>query len=201
MNVFRRLAGPGKDALWSELGREIGAEFQPGGFFKESALILARDGWRIVLDTHRVHTGKSQAVYTRLRAPFSNPGGFRFRIFRRNILSGIAARLGMQDLEIGDSSFDDPFILQSNDGERLRRLLLNSEIRSRLEREPAARLAIAADEGLLRKNLPAGVDELSFRALGILTDKERLKNLFELFFAVLEQLRRMDAADPSDPLP
>jgi len=199
MGFLRQLIGPDKDEIWSQLSREIGADYQPGGFFTESRVVLSRAGWQIVLDTYRVSTGKSHATYTRMRAPFANPDGFRFNIHRKGLFSEIGKRLGMQDLEIGDSFFDDAFILQSNSEDRLRQLLVNSEIRARLQQEPGIHLEIVDDEGVFQKRLPEGVDELYFRVLGIVTDQDRLKNLFDLFAAVLDQLNRIGTAGAADP--
>ena len=60
------------------------------------------DQWTVTLDTYVVSTGKTSAIYTRMRAPYVNPDGFRFKIYRKSIFTGIGKALGMQDVDIGD---------------------------------------------------------------------------------------------------
>jgi hypothetical protein len=43
------------------------------------------------------------------------------------------------------------------------------------------------------------VDELHFQVVGVLKDAERLKSLFDLFAAVLEQLCKIGSAYKQDP--
>ena len=47
-----------------------------------------------------------------MRAPYINPEGFRFTIYRKGFFSGLGKLLGMQDIEIGDPEFDEAFIIQ-----------------------------------------------------------------------------------------
>jgi hypothetical protein len=191
MGILRGLIGPSKDEMWSQLSGEIGAEYQPGGFFQGSKVVLAHRDWQITLDTYTVSNGKSSVTYTRMRAPFVNPDGFRFNVYRKNIFSGIAKLLGTQDVEIGDSYFDDEFIIQSSSEDLVYRLLSNLEIRLLIQKQPDIHFEVKDDEGWFREKFPEGVDELHFRTMGVITDKERLKDLFDLFTAVLDQLCRM----------
>jgi hypothetical protein len=43
------------------------------------------------------------------------------------------------------------------------------------------------------------VDELHFLALGTIKDVDRLKRMFDLFAAVLEELHRVGSATEADP--
>jgi hypothetical protein len=200
MGILRQVFGPSKDEMWSQLSREIGAEYQPGGFFKgDSRITLAHRDWQITLDTFTVSHGKSSSTYTRIRAPFVNPDGFRFTIYRKSIFSGIAKLLGTQDLEIGDSYFDDEFIIQSSSQDLVYRLLTSIEIRQLIQNQPDIHLSVKDDEGYFRKTFPEGVDELYFQAYGVITDIERLKALFDLFATVLDQLCRFGSGYEKDP--
>ncbi|MBN1440042.1 MAG: hypothetical protein JW929_11590 [Anaerolineales bacterium] len=199
MSILRGLFGPSKDEMWSQLSREIGAEYNPGGFFKDSKVTLTHRDWRITLDTYTVSTGKTRVTYTRFRAPFVNPDGFRFNIYRKNIFSGIAKLLGTQDIEIGDSYFDDEFIIQSSSEDLVYRLLSNLEIRQMIQKQPSIHFEVKDDEGWFKQSFPEGVDELYFQTVGVITDKQRLKDLFDLFAAALDQLCRMGSGYERDP--
>ena len=45
-------------------------------------------------------SGDVTIIYTRMRAPYVNPGGFRFTLDRAGLFSGVARWLGMQDVEV-----------------------------------------------------------------------------------------------------
>ncbi len=199
MRILRQVFGPSKEEMWSQLSRETGAEYQPGGFFKEGKVILTHREWQITLDTYTVSTGKSHVTYTRIRAPFVNPDGFRFNIYRKGIFSGIAKLLGTQDLEIGDAYFDDEFIIQSSSQDLVYRLLSNLEIRQLIQNQPDIHLEVKDDEGWFQNKFPEGVDELYFQTMGVIKDVGRLKALFDLFAAVLDQLCRFGSGYEINP--
>ncbi len=55
------------------------------------------------------------------------------------------------------------------------------------------------DEGWFGAKFPEGVDELYFQTHGVIKDKELLKNLFDLFSAVLDELCRQGSAYEKGP--
>ncbi len=199
MGLLRQVFGPSKDEIWLQLSHEIGAEYEDGGFFKNGKIILSHREWEITLDTHAVHTGKSTIIYTRMRAPYVNRDGFRFNIYRKNIFSGIGRAFGVKDLEVGDAFFDDEFIIQGEPEHMVRSLLTNGMIRQLIQGQKDIHFQIKDDEGLFTKKFPEGVDELYFEVVGVIKDKERLKNLFDLFSLVLDELCRLGSAYETDP--
>jgi hypothetical protein len=199
MGLLREIFGPSKDEMWSQLSQEIGADYQKGGFFAESKVTLTHRQWEITLDTYIVSSGKSHMTFTRIRAPLLNPDGFRFNVYRKGIFSGIAKLLGTRDIEIGDPFFDDEFIIQGSSEESVRRLLSGLSIRQLIQKQPDIHFEVRDDEGLFRNTFPEGVDELYFQTLGVITDKERLKDLFDLFSLVLDELCRMGSAYETNP--
>src|SRR4051794_24396727 len=104
--------GPSREDVWRELCREIGADFVEGGFWKGQKVQAHVGPWTITLDTYSVHTQHSHVTYTRMRAPYVNPDGFRFTVYRTGFFSDLGKLLGMQDIEVGDFEFDEAFILK-----------------------------------------------------------------------------------------
>ena len=129
MGALRRMFGPSRKEIWRQLSSEIDARYVDGGFWKGDKVQATHDDWTVTLDTYAVSTGKATVVFTRMRAPYVNPGGFQFTVYRKGVFSGIGKMLGMQDIEIGDESFDKDFILKGNDEARVRDLLSNQKIR------------------------------------------------------------------------
>jgi hypothetical protein len=196
----QKLFGVSKKDAWDALAHEIGAHVEAGGWWRADKVMLNVAGiWQITLDTYTVSTGKTHQTYTRLRAPYVNRDGFRFRIWRKSIFSNLGKMLGMQDLEIGDSLFDEDFIVQSNDPARVKLMLQNEQIRSYIAAQPRIRFTVQDDEGWFGAQFPEGVDELRFSALGVIKDLDRLRQLFELFIKTLQELHRIGLADDSPP--
>ena len=75
--------GPSKDEVWRQLSQEIGAEFVEGGFWKGNKVQAHLGPWTVTLDIYTESTGESSVTYTRMRAPYVNPEGFRFTIYRK----------------------------------------------------------------------------------------------------------------------
>jgi hypothetical protein len=199
MGLLRQVFGPSKEEIWSQLSQEIGAEYEESGFFKGDKVVLSHQEWEITLDTHAVHAGKTTIVYTRMRAPYVNRDGFRFNIYRKNAFSWIGKLFGVKDIEIGDAFFDDEFIIQGKPETLVSRLLSNVQVRQLIQSQPDIHFQVKDDEGWFNSKFPEGVDELYFEVVGIIKDKERLKNLFDLFALVLDELCRFGSAYETNP--
>jgi len=199
MGALRRVFGPSRKEIWRQLSSEIDARYVDGGFWKGDKVQATHDQWIVTLDTYAVSTGKTTIVFTRMRAPYVNPGGFRFTVYRKGMFSGIGKMLGMQDIEIGDESFDQDFIVKGNDEARVRELLSTQKIRELIARQRDIHFTVKDDEGWFGATFPEGVDELHFHVVGVIKDVERLKVLYELFAETLDQLCRMGAAYKESP--
>ena len=154
----------------------------------------------MTLDTCTVRRGRREPVtYTRMRAPYVNPEGFRFTIYRKSLFSDLGKLLGMQDIEVGDPEFDEAFIIKGNDESKVRDLFANPKIRQMIQAQPKIRLEVKDSEGWFGPKFPEDVDELHFQVVGVIKDVERLKALFDLFAAVLDQLCRIGSAYKQEP--
>jgi hypothetical protein len=194
VSFIRSLFGPSTHEVWQQLSTEMGARFVDGGFWKGDKVQATHGPWTITLDTYTVSNGKTSTTYTRMRAPFVDPEGFRFTVYRKGIFSDIGKRLGMQDIEIGDQAFDQSFILKSNQESKLRELLASSKILDLIGQQPQIYFSVKDDEGFFHSSFPEGVDELYFQVVGVIKDVERLKLLYDLFAETLDQLCRIGSA-------
>lgn len=206
MGLLRQIFGPSRDEVWRQLCNEIGAQFVEGGFWRGDKVQAQVKDWTITLDTYTESSGevstthtRASTTYTRMRAPYVNRDGFRFTIYRRGLFSGMGKLLGMQDIEIGDPAFDRDFIIQGNDEAKVRALFGNPRIRELIQSQPSIFLQVKDDEGWFGARFPEGVDELYFQVTDVIRDIERLKSLYELFAAVLNQLCHMGSAYEDDP--
>jgi len=199
MGVLRQIFGPSKDEVWKQVSSELGAEFVEAGFCRGSKLQVRVKEWTLTLDTYLVSTGKTAIPFTRMRAPYVNSDGFRFRIYRAGVFSELGKLLGMQDIEVGHSEFDRAFVIQGTDPVKVHLLFGNAEIRRLLEAQPTIKLEVKDDEGWFGTSFPEGVDELCFVVPGVIKDIQRLKLLYELFAETLNHLCHIGSAYEDDP--
>lgn len=194
MTLLRRWFGPSKEEIWRKLSDELGAPFVEGGWCKADRVEARHGEWAVTLDTYTQSTGKSTIVYTRMRAPYVNPDGFRFTIYRRGPFSSVGKLLGMQDVEIGDEVFDRDFIIKGNDEAKLRHLFSNPALRELIRIQPAIHLSVKDDEGWFGPKFPENVDVLTFAVVGVIKDVDRLKAIYDLFAETLDALCRIGSA-------
>jgi hypothetical protein len=199
MGVLRRWFGPSREEIWRQLSTEIGARYVAGGFWKGDKVQAVHEEWTVTLDSYAVSTGKTTVVYTRMRAPYVNPNGFRFTIYRKGFFSDIGKWFGMQDIEVGDPSFDQDFIIKGTDESQVRALLSHQKIRDLIARQREIHFSVKDDEGWFGARFTEGVDELCFAVAGVIKDVERLKLLYELFAETLDQLCRIGSAYEESP--
>lgn len=199
MTRIKDLFGPSRQDVWRQLSDTVHGHYVEGSFWKGDRVEATHGAWTVTLDQYTVPTGDVMIPYTRMRAPFVNASGFRFRIYRRSVFSALGKMLGMQDIEVGDAGFDDAFIIQGNDEAKVRRLFANARIRQLVAAQKEIEFAVKDDEGYFGPKFPEGADELHFLARGVVKDVEQLKGVYELFAEVLEELCRMGTAYNTDP--
>ena len=189
MSELKLLFGPSQEKIWRRLAREVGGRFHEGGILSSHAVQARADDWLITLDLHALSERATTGTVTRLRAPYFNPEGFRFEIYRATFLTGLWKGMGMmhEDIEVGHPRFDQDFVIKGNAPGRVRRLFDNERIRRLIDTQPRIRMAVKSHEGVFSK-FPAGVDELHFEADGTMKDLRRLRLLFDLFAEVLREL-------------
>ena len=191
----RRIFGVSYREAWDALAREINARHESGGWWKSNRVVADIGPWQLVLDLFRT----DKIVFTRLRAPFVNPGGLRFCVYRKSVFSELGKRLGMQDIVIGDAAFDETFIVKSNDEHLVRRLLADPQLRALIAAQPRIRFEVKDDEGWFGKTFPPQTDQLQFMVTGVIKDIDLLRGLFNLFAHTLDRLCDLRQATQQPP--
>jgi hypothetical protein len=199
MGILREIFGPSRAEIWSELSNQIDAQYIESGFFKTDKVVARIKDWTVTLDTYTVSNGKSSTTYTRLRAPYINPDGFRFKIYPKSIFSEIGKIFNLQDIIIGDPEFDERYIIKGTDEYKVRQLFSNTKLQEMIQADPYFHLEVKDDEGIFSAHFPEGVDELYFQVTGVIRDIERLKNLYYIYGEVLNQLCIIGSAYEGDP--
>jgi len=182
------ILGPSKDDVWRQIASDIGGEYQDGGLFGRDVLRYQSGDWEITLDTFTETGGDDSTTYTRMRAPFVNKDGLSFKIHRAGLSAPIGTFLGIQDIQIGDPSFDEKFVIQGNDYTKVRWLLGDARLKELIQVQPDLCFELRYAGGSEDK------DQLVFKCCGVLNDETLLKKLFELFSTALARLVQMDSS-------
>ena len=187
-----------KHVAWNKISNEIGAEYKKGSFFKSDVLELNHRESIITLDYYTVSTGNSAITYTRMRSPLTNKNSFYFNIYRENIFSSIRKKFGMEDIIIEDKFFDDKFIIQSNDKDKIKFILKDDKLKKLIHSQPKISFKIKDNKGWFSRYFPKGEDELYFECPMVIKDEKLLKNLFEMFSRFLDLLIQIDSGSLTD---
>ncbi len=189
-----------REAVWRALAEKLGAEYIDAGAWKQDRVLVGHEEWTIVLDS--TFNAGSKSSFTRMRAPYVNPDGFRFTIYRRGLFSEVATFLGMQDVEVGHAAFDRQFVIKGTDDGKLRSLFDSPRIRRLLAAQSGIRLTVDDDVQTFEPAIVAAdTDELCAIVPGVLTDVRRLRLLFDLFAETLDQLCLIGSAYETAPEP
>jgi hypothetical protein len=192
--LLRVLFGPSGEEIWRQLASELGANYVDGDFWRRGEIQASHAGWLITLEEY------GRYRHTRMRAPFLNPGGFRFTVYRKGIFSELGEYLGMQDVEVGHPDFDRDFVIKGTDETKLRQIFGNARIRELIAAQPRIHFEVKDDQGIFGRNLfgenpPEDLDLLEFEIHNrAIKDKEHLRLLFDLFAETLDELCRMGTA-------
>lgn len=199
MKALRKLFGPSKEEVWRQLCAATGAEYVQGGFWKGDKVQATHGEWTITLDTFAVSNGKVVVHFTRLRAPYVNPDGFRFTVYRHGLFTELGKLLGMQDVAVGHAEFDRDFVIKGTDETRLRALFDSPKLRELIAAQPSVHFSVKDNDGPWGTEFAADTDQLYFHVRGIIQDVDRLRRLFDLFGETLDQLCHIGSAYEDKP--
>ena len=194
------LFGPSKAEIWQRIARETGGTYTARSLWKEDRVQIPVSPWTITLDSYTIHAGHMHIAYTRLRAPFVNPEGFRFKIYRKGVFSELGKLFGMQHIEVDDIEISERFILQGNDEWKFRELVGDPTIAALVIKHlKKSSLEVKDKEGWPISRYPAETDLLYYCTQGIVRDVDQLRGLIDLFAAIFARLEQMGATVREDP--
>lgn len=199
-NRIYRMFRPGQRKAWKRFCEETGAEFsleRKKGLLKTDTIRANYKNWIIKIDIYR--KGKRPTI-TRVRAAYLNADSFYFRIYREGLFQGLQKKMGLEDIVIGYPEFDPDFIIQGNDKRKLQQLFSKDRIRQLISWQPDIHLKNVVDESWKIHEENQGTSVLEFKIVGLISEINRLYDLYELFSALLDQLVEIGSAYPENPL-
>lgn len=196
MNIMEQLL-TSRTTCWEPLAKQIGGHFIKDGFAMHGRggvgclVSLAMEEWFIYLEEY--FSDGDSTGYPQMRAPYQDKNGFRFKIISKGIFTKIGKLFGMQDLIIGDADFDDEFIIQSNDEEKVRAFFDSPRLRQLIKAQPYVSFGIREEKPVVESLFSWSNVEL-FSYAHDDKDVARMKSMFEMFGEALRQLRRIGSA-------
>ncbi|MDJ0497583.1 MAG: hypothetical protein QNJ89_07120 [Acidimicrobiia bacterium] len=171
--------------MWNEVARELGLGFQVGSGISRPVLTGAIGGLPVHIDTYVQRSGNNSTTYTRYRVTYPHLG-FELQLKRQGAFAAITKLFGAQDVEIGDSLFDETFVVKTNNPNRLRALLTPS-VRTGLLR------LVASYSGVVISD-----DNITFSKTGFESNRDRLKSTIQRLAATARLLSSPDAGVSDD---
>jgi len=102
--------------------QRVGGTLTEGSLWTFPTVTFAHDGASALLDVYATG-GRNSTLYTQLTFTFYHNTSFRCEISPEGFLQEIGKFFGMQDIEVGYRTFDDHFIVKSDDIEMVRNFL------------------------------------------------------------------------------
>jgi hypothetical protein len=117
--------------LASRLGLELKRQPAKMGFEPTPTLEGRHRNRPVRFFNYATGSGKSRRTWSAVSAAVPGAGAFTLELAAENFITRVAAALGMQDIQVGDPTFDRAFIVRSNDAAAAAAALL-PEIRTHL---------------------------------------------------------------------
>lgn len=190
MKLFKNVLGPSQEEIWKQFAEEIDASYDNGSLVEAKKIISKYAPWTITIDTYTQSIGgKINLTFTRFTSQFINDEGFNFEIYRRNRFNNLGITIGMQDIDIGYSDFDENFIIKGNDEQKIKELFSSDKIRELISDQTNIKLKIN-DKGWF-SDTPEGLDVLQLETNAVVKDIYEFRELYMLFILVLNKLSLM----------
>lgn len=110
-----------RSAAWEAAAETLGLSFE-GGLLR-TRISGRLKGCDVVVETVSEGMGKTRSTVMRYEVRYPLPLAIGLRITRDSLFTGLARRLGVQELEIGDPEFDERYALKGDHPIELRRFL------------------------------------------------------------------------------
>jgi len=107
---------------WRAAAERVGFEFAPGSWSGGPTMTGMLEGSPAEIHSYTKSSGKSSTRYTRYTVEFP-PIGVGLHLSRQTGIGYLLKVLGTQDIEIGDPTFDEAFIVQATDPQAARTVL------------------------------------------------------------------------------
>lgn len=179
MEEEKTISAVNEDSVWQQVAIELKKSNDPLTYHT----VLEQQGRRIIVDIESgVAADGHGETFSNFTSYLYGRNNFRFAIYPERWIDEISKYLGMQDVQIGFTEFDDKFIIKTNDEKLIANLLLDGQIRKTLLDLSNFSLAI------VEYKLPDNDGVAPFLELKIteaIADTDRLRIIYNMFYEIL----------------
>ena len=134
--------------MWQGAAADLGLGFEPGSWRSQPSIAGQRNGLNIEVSVQTTRSGNNNQVMTNYRVAYPRLG-HELKLTRQTGFNRITRAFGAQDIEVGDQSFDDAFVVKSDDPNAIK-LLLTPAVRMSLLRLQAAYPGVVVEDDHIR---------------------------------------------------
>ena len=185
----------GWKSVWMDLADEMQGEFTDGTYVVSARLPLATRPWVAYMKMHSNPIGKSIAETTVIAIPYIPQHEFKLAIHNSSPIEEVAKIFGLQDIVIGEATFDKEFIVQGSNEQLLKELFADAPLRAAYLGQKSVNISIVDHQHkLFGITPPRGVNVLTFAEKGAINSFERLTSVLELMTRTIERLAHVEVA-------
>lgn len=147
---------------WAAASRNLGLAFSPGGLLRSRKIEGRVEGFYVKVDTYTRRSGTSSRhlrastrsrTCTRFTVFFPRSLGLGLRLTKEGFLTGLTKLFGVQDVQVGDGSFDSEVLVKASNPARVREFLTPAR-RMRVRRFFSSHPTATIDDAGVRATFP-----------------------------------------------
>ncbi len=100
---------------WRTAARRLKLRHYPGNMLNPGVITGTFHTHQVKISTFNRSSGQNSTRYTKFRITYGKPINFKFKLSKQNLLHNFGKIFGMEDIQIGDDSFDDRVLVQGAD--------------------------------------------------------------------------------------
>ena len=175
---YQVMRGRKQREAWEELARRFGLTFTPGVIIFDGPTVNGvYHGRQVSMENVQRGGSKNKSTYTLIHFEVNNPVGLSLSLRENNLINRTASVFGGHKIELGDTDFDQRFILKGHPEPALVELLSSISLRQALLRGPALHVDLERQS-------------LNYERSGLETDSTRLELLFNLLNSLADGIDR-----------
>lgn len=183
--------------VWEQFAHDVGGVYAAGENGAQDTVSTQVHGHSATLegDVTMILVGKAlmPVVSTRFVVDLPTVADYRFAMTPSDFTTTIARWFGAQDIAVGESVFDEAFVLRGVTPDFVRRLFADDELRALCLQGLSGRLQRRDDKQLWSDPTP-GKDPLELSVVGLVDDLSTLHRYFDVFTRVLGRMPDVGSA-------
>jgi len=189
------------EPIWQKFADSINGSFIDNNKWAWGSIKFNVSNWVGVIDAPTLGGGYEYGqTFTRLRVPILNESGFSFKIYQEGFVSTVGKVFGMQDIIIEDKEFDDKFVIQSNDENKMKQIFNDMKLKSQILFANPMRVELKIEpdridhamQGLINQYWPKEYGVFQITMNGFIKDEIVLQDIFQTSRFFLLQMHKLN---------